>query len=183
MLKNRYRAAVVLVLGRAMCLWLGRLARAHPFCGARPPEGSLLFHPHRSSTGPQMPPSAPKARGALECESSARLEMPPNAPWCPRMPPLFGSWQNEPTVGRAVDRGLRQLTPVDAGLPQHANAQNEPTAVWPNIRRAQRVNVVQRHATACNATQRDATCSVDLEKRTHRARGEARGETKRRSAL
>jgi DNA-binding CsgD family transcriptional regulator len=31
-------------------------------------------------------------------------------------------------VDRAVDTGLPQLTPVDAGLPQHAKQKNEPTA-------------------------------------------------------
>ena len=69
------------------------------------------------------------------------FKMPPNAPQCPQMPPEKSIRQNEPTMGRsgafgstpahrpppAVDASLRQLTPVNPGLPQHAIWQNEPT--------------------------------------------------------
>ena len=72
---------------------------------------------------------------------SARIKTPPNAPQCPQMPPGKSILQNEPTMGRsgafrcippqvlapAVDTGLRQLTPVNPRLPQHAFWQNEPT--------------------------------------------------------
>ena len=73
---------------------------------------------------------------------SASIRMPPNAPPRPQMHPEKPISQNEPTVAHlgtfrcifpprpaaAVDTGLRQLTPVNPGLPRHAIWQNEPTA-------------------------------------------------------
>jgi hypothetical protein len=73
---------------------------------------------------------------------SARNKMPPNAPQCTQIHREKRDSQNEPTMGRSgafgcipahrpaqhVDTGLRQLTPVNPGLPPHVIGRNEPTA-------------------------------------------------------
>ncbi len=53
--------------------------------------------------------------------------MQPHATWCNAVQPICAVGQNEPTARPAVDTGLRQLTQVDAGLPQQAVWKNEPT--------------------------------------------------------
>ena len=72
---------------------------------------------------------------------SAPNKMHPNAPQHTQMHPQNANRQNEPTMAQlgafgcispqpaapAVDTGLRQLTPVNPGLPAHAIWQNEPT--------------------------------------------------------
>ena len=115
-----------------------------------------------------MPPFAPNALAAAQIRVRSTREMHPNAPRCTQMHPPFAIWQNKPTAGpngtfghicvrrpaRPVDAGLRQLTSVDAGLPQHVIWQNEPTAAHVGtFRRLRR----EARATSCNAMQRHAT--------------------------
>jgi hypothetical protein len=142
-----------------------------------PREGHVLSNSaHKPTRCTRMPPNAPKrtamrafahdVRESVRVCQLAKLEMHPNAPQCPQMPPQTRIRQNEPTASPVVDTGLPQLTPVDAGLPQHAIFQNEPTAAHPGTFRriptaaTSRVVAspgVQPDATPCNAMQPGAT--------------------------
>jgi hypothetical protein len=96
--------------------------------------------PQRHPNAPQrtrMPPNAPEALARRENRRRRRVKIPPNAPQWPQMPPENAICENEPTAaccgtfgharGGAVDRGLRQLTQVEARLRREPICQNEPT--------------------------------------------------------
>ena len=78
-----------------------------------------------------VPTSAPMSPNVLV--QSARMS--PDVPACPLMSPKTRWRKTNPpreSMRGSGDTRLRQVTPADAGLLQHAIWQNEPTVVWPS---------------------------------------------------